>query len=265
MWTDSHCHLQDADDVPGVLAQAAEAGVGRLICIGTDLDHSRRALALALSGTGPALAPDVWASVGLHPHHASDKTASVAALLEALSGPERAKVVGVGECGLDYHYDYSPRPAQRLAFAEQIGLAHHYGLALIIHTRLAWDETFEILKSEGVPPRTVFHCFTGGPEEARRCLDLGAWLSFSGIVTFKSAPEVRQAAVLCPLDRLLVETDSPYLTPVPYRGQTNVPAHVGLVGHAVAQARGIDTEVVEAATWAGAETVFALATPPGAV
>ena len=108
-------------------------------------------------------------------------------------------VVGIGECGLDYHYDHSPRPVQREAFALQIDLAHRHGLALVIHTREAWDDTFDILRPSGVPERTIVHCFTGGPEEARRCLDLGASLSFSGVVTFKNADDVRQAAALCPL------------------------------------------------------------------
>jgi len=132
-------------------------------------------------------------------------------------------VVGIGECGLDYHYDFSPRPAQREAFAAQVALANSSGLALVVHTRAAWDDTFDILQAQGVPERTVFHCFTGGAHEARRALDLGAWLSFSGIVTFKNATDIREAAALCPLDRLLVETDSPYLAPVPYRGQPNRP------------------------------------------
>ena len=135
-----------------------------------------------------------------------------------LAEPE---VVAVGECGLDYHYDHSPRDVQREVFAAQIALAHAHDLALVIHTREAWDDTFDILAAEGVPERTVFHCFTGGPDEARRCLDLGAYLSFSGIVTFPTADDVRAAAALCPLDRLLVETDAPYLAPVPHRGERN--------------------------------------------
>ena len=123
-------------------------------------------------------------------------------------------------------------------FAEQIALAHRHDLALVIHTREAWPETFDVLAAEGVPERTVFHCFTGGADEATRCLDLGGHLSFSGIVTFKTADDVREAAALCPLDRLLVETDAPYLAPVPHRGQTNRPALVPVVGAAVARRSG---------------------------
>jgi TatD DNase family protein len=168
------------------------------------------------------------------------------------------KLVGVGECGLDYHYDLSPRPAQREAFAAQVALANAHALALVVHTREAWDDTFDILQAVGVPERTVFHCFTGGPVEARRALDLGGWLSFSGIVTIKKATDVRQAAVLCPLDRLLVETDSPYLAPVPYRGRRNSPQLLPVVGAAVAAVKAVDVAEVEAATWAGAEAAFAL-------
>ena len=150
-------------------------------------------------------------------------------------------MLAVGECGLDYHYDHSPRAVQRTAFAAQIHLAHERDLPLVIHTRDAWDDTFDDPATvEGVRERTIFHCFTGGPAEADRCLDLGAFLSFSGIVTFKSAAEVRDAARRCPADRLLIETDSPYLAPVPHRGRPNQPAYVRHVGEYVATLRGED-------------------------
>jgi TatD DNase family protein len=149
---------------------------------------------------------------------------------------------------------------QREVFAAQVALAHAHGLALVVHTREAWDDTFAVLAAEGIPERTVFHCFTGGPPEARRCLDLGGHLSFSGIVTFKAADDVRAAAALCPLDRLLVETDSPYLAPVPHRGRANEPAFVPLVGAGVAAAKGVDVAAVEAASWTATRHVFGL--PP---
>ena len=157
--------------------------------------------------------------------------------------------MAVGECGLDYHYDHSPRDMQRTMFGAQIDLAHERGLPLVIHTREAWDETFEILDHHGVPPQTIFHCFTGGPDEARKALDRGGFLSFSGIVSFKSATEVQEAAVLCPSDKLLVETDSPYLAPVPHRGKPNQPAWVGLVGQVVADLRGDPVASIADATW----------------
>jgi TatD DNase family protein len=202
----------------------------------------------------------LWATVGLHPHDAVDGVDGLDGLLANELGGDRDPadrvVVGIGECGLDYHYDHSPRPVQREAFALQIELAHRHGLALVIHTREAWDDTFELLAANGVPERTIVHCFTGGPVEARRCLDLGASLSFSGVVTFKNAAEVREAVELCPLDRLLVETDSPFLTPVPHRGTPNEPARVPLVGAAVAKVKGLETGAVAAASTANARRAF---------
>ncbi len=248
MWADSHCHLpyEGLEDVAAHLDAARAAGVGRMVSIGTDVAQSAAAIEVARQHA------DVWATVGLHPHDASDGLDGIEQLL---SSP---RVVGVGECGLDYHYDHSPREVQREVFAAQIGLANASEMALVIHTREAWDDTWAVLEAEGVPERTIFHCFTGGAVEARRCLDLGAYLSFSGIVTFKTADDVRDAARLCPLDRLLVETDSPFLAPVPHRGRTNTPSFVPLVGAAVAAVKGVANEVVEASTWANTSTVFGL-------
>lgn len=250
MWADSHCHLQYEGVPAEALAAAAAAGVGRVICVGTDAAYSAAGIEVARAHPGT-----VWATVGLHPHDASNGVDTIVGLL---GEPE---VVGVGECGLDYFYDHSPREVQRAAFATQVGLANERGLALVIHTREAWDDTFDILRAEGVPARTVFHCFTGGPDEARRSLDTGAALSFSGIVTFKNAGDVRAAAALAPLDRILVETDAPYLTPVPHRGTPNEPAFVALVGAAVADAKGVPVKDIEAATWANTAAIFGL---PGA-
>jgi len=246
-WIDNHCHLPAGEESTAVVAEAAEAGVARLIDVGTDLEHSRQAIAVARRH------PQVWATAGVHPH---DAAGGLDGLEDLLGEPE---VVAVGECGLDYHYDHSPRPAQRAAFAAQVALAHLHDLALVIHTREAWDDTFDILAAEGIPDRTVFHCFTGGPQEASRGLALDIHLSFSGIVTFPKAPEVRAAAELCPLDRLMVETDSPYLTPVPHRGQPNRPALVPLVGEAVAVAKGVTAAVVAEASWTNAERFYRLA------
>ncbi len=146
-------------------------------------------------------------------------------------------VVAVGEAGLDYYYEHSPRDVQRQAFAQQVQLAHQLGLPLIIHSRDAWDDTFDVLTAEGTPEHTVFHCFTGGAAEARRCLELGAFVSFSGIVTFKSATDVQEAASLVPLDRMLIETDAPYLAPIPHRGKPNQPAYVALTAQFIADLR----------------------------
>jgi TatD DNase family protein len=230
-----------------MVAEALQSGVERLVTVGTDALRSAEAVRAAARHPGV-----VWATVGLHPHEARRGLDGVVELLD-----EHA-VAAVGECGLDYHYDHSSRTVQRDMFAAQIALAHERDLALVIHSREAWDDTFAVLDAGGVPSRTVFHCFTGGPDEAQACLDRGGYLSFSGIVTFGSADDVRAAAAMCPLERLLVETDSPYLAPVPYRGRPNRPALVPLVGAAVAEVMGVAVQEVAEATWANAERVYRL-------
>ena len=273
VWIDAHCHLQfedrsgppgdavrhvglgsdlvesDAvDDLPvEVVERAVEAGVERMVCIGTDLATSLEAVRLAREF------PQVWATVGLHPHDASKLADEWDGLVE-LAGADR--VVGIGEAGFDLYYRHSEPDAQEAAFRAQIRLAKERGLPLVIHSRDAWAETFGVLESEGVPPRTVFHCFTGGPAEAERALALGCWLSYSGIVSFKTADDLRAAAAATPADRLLVETDAPFLTPVPYRGKTNEPAFLPAVGAALAAARDEPVEAVAAATTANAMAFF---------
>lgn len=248
-WFDNHCHLPAGEDATAALAEAAAAGVTRVITVGTDRERSSEAAAVAAAHAGA-----VWATAGVHPHEAAG--GGVDAIAELLAHPQ---VVAVGECGLDYYYDHSPREAQRQVFAAQIDLANRTARPLVIHTRDAWDDTLAVLAEVGVPERTVFHCFTGGVVEAQRCLDLGAHLSFSGIVTFKTAGGVRDAAVRCPLDRLMVETDAPYLAPVPHRGKRNRPAWVVHVGEAVAAARKEDPTVLAAATWATTCRFYGLA------
>jgi TatD DNase family protein len=249
-WIDDHCHVHLRGAAPeesaALVAEAEAAGVVRLITVGCDVADSRAAIAVAEAH------PNVWATAGVHPHEARH---GLDGLEDLLAHP---RVVAVGECGLDHHYDHSPRDEQREAFAAQIALAHAHDLALVIHTRSAWDETFDVLAAEGVPERTVFHCFTGGSDEALRCLDLGARLSFSGIITFKAADDVREAVALCPPDRLLVETDSPYLAPVPHRGKPNRPAWVVPVGEAVAEITGRPVAEVAATTWQAAAELYRL-------
>lgn len=247
-WCDNHCHLDFDGTEAGAVDAARAAGVERMITIGTDAKHSANAIAIASRHDG------VFATVGLHPH---DAVNGIESLLPLLDDPH---VVAVGECGLDYYYEHSPRPVQRDAFAAQIALARERALTLVIHTRDAWDDTFDVLAAEGVPERTVFHCFTGGVDEARRCLDLGTYLSFSGIVTFANAHALREAAAQCPLDRLLVETDSPYLAPVPFRGRKNQPAYLPYVGETLAHLHETTTERVAEATWNNASIAFGL--PP---
>ncbi len=253
-WTDDHCHLWLDDDNPSadwdvvdeMVAFATDHGVARLVTVGTGLATSSAAAEAA------SRYDNVWATVGLHPHDAKVGLAGIENLLT------RPKVVAVGECGLDYHYEHSPRDVQREAFAAQIALAVQHDLALVVHTRDAWDDTFEVFDREGMPPRTVIHCFTGGPDEAAECLRRGAYLSFSGIVTFRNATDVQAAAQLCPLDRMLVETDSPFLAPVPNRGKPNRPGWVPLVGEAIAMLRSCDVADVAEATWRNASDVYRL-------
>ncbi len=167
-------------------------------------------------------------------------------------------VVGLGECGLDYHYDHAPRAEQRASFSRQIALAHEHDLTLVIHARDAWDDLFDILDADGVPPRCVLHCFTGGPAEAARCVERRLAVSFSGITTFKNAHDVREAVQEVPLEHLLIETDSPFLAPVPHRGAQNEPSWVGLVGEAVADAGGWALDEVARATARNAAGLFEL-------
>ncbi len=246
-WVDSHCHLPgvEADEL---VAEAGAAGVGTMITVGCDRASSLEALDVA------ARHPGVHATIGLHPHEARHGVESIADLFDAAGG----RAVAVGECGLDYHYDHSPRDQQREAFAAQIAIANERAMPLVIHTREAWDDTFAILDAEGVPARTIFHCFTGGPEAARRCLERGALVSFSGIVTFPGAADVREAAALVPLDSTLVETDSPFLAPVPNRGKRNRPAWVPLVGACLADLHGVAVDVIRDATHRTAAAAFAL-------
>jgi TatD DNase family protein len=218
-----------------------------MVCVGTDLGTSQEALAFA------ARFPDVRGTVGLHPHDAS-KLAGEWAMLEPLAASEEC--AAIGEAGFDLYYEHSPRAEQETAFRRQIRLAQRLGKPLVIHSRDAWDDTFRVLDDEGVPERTVFHCFTGGPDEARAAIDRGCWLSFSGIVSFKNADALRAAAAITPPDRVLVETDSPYLTPEPHRGKPNEPAFVVAVGEALARARGCDVAEVAALTSANAAAVF---------
>jgi len=234
------------------LERAHAAGVAWVVCVGTGLETSRAAVALAHAHDAGV----VRATVGLHPHDASRFDDEWEALGTLAADPA---VVAVGECGFDLYYEHSPRAEQEVAFRAQIALAHDLDRTLVVHSRDAWDDTFRVLSSLGPPPRCVLHCFTGGPSEARRALDMGLVLSFSGIVTFKGADELRAAAARAPLDRVLVETDAPFLAPVPYRGRENEPAHVALVGGAVAAAQGRGADEVARATTATATAVFAVA------
>lgn len=234
--------------MPGGSTAAVEAArasnVSGMVTVGCDRSTSMAAIDVATEHR------DVWATVGLHPHDAVNGVETIVDLID------HPRVVAVGEAGLDYFYEHSPRDVQREAFAAQIQLAHERALPLVIHTRDAWDDTFDVLAAEGVPERTIFHCFTGGPDEAQRCLDAGAFVSFSGIVTFKTATDVHAAAKLVPLDHMLIETDAPYLAPVPHRGKTNQPAWVPFTAQFISDLRDAPIGMVAVATSDNAERAF---------
>lgn len=250
-WIDSHCHLDSiADDVREVLKRARKFGVRQVITVGTDLSTSRRSIELAEEYE------DVKAVVGLHPHSSSEMDEEMLLGIERLAA--HPKVVAVGEIGLDFYRMHSSIEDQERALAWQLDLAKRAGKAVVLHVRDAYREVVEILMKAGPPERLVFHCFSSGSDDARAALDLGAYLSFAGNVSFRSAEAVRESAALAPLDRILVETDSPYLAPVPFRGRPNEPAYVSHVGDAVAAARGVSADAVAAATSENAANVFSL-------
>ncbi|MGH2727755.1 MAG: TatD family hydrolase, partial [Actinomycetota bacterium] len=234
--------------VPGALARMRANSVERVVTIGVDLASSEWAVRAAEEH------PDVWATVGLHPHDAKDRTDALMARLEELAAHPR--VTAVGETGLDYHYDNSPREQQRASFIEQIALAKRSRKALVIHTRDAWDDTFATLDAEGMPERTVFHCWSGGVDEARRAVAMGAVLSFSGTITFRNAQTLRDAAAATPLENVVVETDAPFLTPHPHRGRRNEPAYVRLVVEEIARVKAIELDHAVSATGHNSARLF---------
>lgn len=248
---DSHCHLDMLDDLDGALERMCADGVERAVTIGVDVVSSEWAVRAARQH------PDsVSATVGLHPHDAKEGTDGALARIEALASDP--VVVGIGEAGLDYYYDRSPRPEQQRVFRWHIGLAKRVGKALVIHCRDAWEDLFGILEEESPPDRVVFHCWSGSVESAQRALALGAVLSFSGSVTFKNAPKLRATAEAAPLDRIIVETDAPFLTPEPHRGKPNEPAYVRFVAERIAGVKGVPREEVERATTKAARALFSL-------
>ncbi|TMA48669.1 MAG: TatD family deoxyribonuclease [Deltaproteobacteria bacterium] len=254
---DSHCHLAEPDfdaDREAVLARAAAAGVTTVVCVGATGPVESNFPAVALAGRKAPV--EIVATVGIHPHDASSADDAAFATLARLAASPG--IVAVGETGLDFHYDRSPRAVQRAAFARTVALARAVGRPLVVHVREAHAEAAAILAAEGAAAvGGVIHCFTGDRDDARRYLDLGFSISVAGIVTFKNAEALRDAVRATPLDRLLVETDAPYLAPVPHRGRRNEPAHVRVVAEAVAAVRGEPLATVAAATTANARRLFA--------
>lgn len=239
MLIDSHVNLhapQFDEDRDAVIARAREAGVGLMVEISDKLSTFEATHGLAMAH------PDIWCTVGVHPHEAKDHTALTADELVALAA--RPRVVGIGECGLDFHYDLSPRETQAEVFRVHIEAARRTGLPLVVHTREADDTMAAILEEERAagPFRFLMHCYTSGPELAEKAAAMGAWFSVSGIATFKAAEDVRAVIRAMPADRIIVETDCPYLAPVPHRGRRNEPAYIGHVLQALADIRGWSRE-----------------------
>lgn len=253
MLIDTHCHLDFPDfagDLPGYIARAEAAGVTRMVTIST-----RVARFQAYAGLAERF-PSVWCSVGTHPHNAHEELDVTAEQLARLS--EHPRCVAIGEAGLDYHYDKSPREAQAQGFRTHIAAARMTQLPLVIHARQADDDIIAILREEmekGTFP-AILHCFTAGPELARIGVELGLYVSFSGILTFKTSEELRRIAAEVPLDRLLVETDAPYLAPVPFRGKQNQPAYVVETAKVLGEVKDVGLDEIARITTANARRCY---------
>jgi TatD DNase family protein len=249
MYIDSHCHLDDArfaDDLDAVLDRASTAGITRILSIGTgdgppEID---RAVRIAEKYE------QVYASVGVHPHDAAKVTPRTLDDLRELAA--HPKVLAYGEIGLDYHYDFSPREVQREVFTAQLKLAADLKLPITIHTREAWDDTMAILR-ENWTGQGIMHCFTGDPAQAQEALDMGFHLSYGGVLTFKTAENVRESARITPDVRLLIETDAPYLAPIPHRGKRNEPSMMVETARKLAEVRGTTLDRIAAITTANFE------------
>src|SRR5215468_11617089 len=261
MLIDSHCHLDFPDfagELDAVVTRAKAAGIARIVTISTRV--KRHAELLAIAGRFP----EVYCSVGTHPHHAHEELDI--GTDEMIARTRHPKVVAIGEAGLDYHYDSSPRDAQEQGFRSHIAAARTTGLPLVIHAREADDDTARILEEEsgkGAFP-AVLHCYTGGPDLARRAIALGHSISFTGIVTFKNSAALREIAKSVPADRFLVETDAPYLAPLPYRGKRNEPAYVVEVAKVLAEVRGTTLEQLSRQSTENFFKLFAKASQPAA-
>ncbi len=258
MLIDTHTHIADPEfdiDREAVVDRAIAASVQKMILIGTDLASSQRAIALA------ERYPFLFATVGLHPHESQAMDETLLVSLQALCG--HPKVVGCGEMGLDYHYHHATQEDQRRAFVAQLRLAKQKRLPLIVHSREAWEEMFELLEQEQVQTHAkevgaVFHCFTGDKKVAERAINLGFYISFSGIVTFPKATALQEVASTIPIGKMLIETDAPYLAPQGFRGKRNEPAYVRAVAEKIAALRASSFEEIASQTSQNAIRLFGL-------
>ena len=253
MLIDSHCHLDYYSEAerPDILARAQQAGVGGMVTIGTRLSQAAEQLALADAVSG------LWCTVGTHPHHAADDGLPDEQTLVDLAANPR--VIGIGEAGLDYFHDRAPHDVQAAAFRIQIRAARRAGVPICIHTRDADEDTFAILKDEqdqGGSFAFLLHCFSSGRALAERAVAIGGYVSFSGILTFPKSAELRAVAADLPAERLLVETDAPYLAPVPFRGRRNEPSYVAHTARVLGEARGLDEAAVAELTTANFRRLF---------
>lgn len=261
---DTHCHFDSLDDAREQLPRAYEAGVRAINVIGCDIETTQRSIDVVrlVESERDVLQLgdlDARATMGLHPHEAQH-LASQKITLEKLLNNNIDIIAGIGETGFDFYYNHSSTDDQIDSFMWQIGLAKEFDRAMVIHTRDAWDDTFELLDKQSWPNKVVLHCFTGGPKEAIRCVDNGAYISISGIATFKNAQEIRDAIVVTPLERLLCETDAPWLAPVPHRGKANEPSYVAYVVDQIVEIRdaecGDSRDDVVAALFSNAQRLF---------
>jgi len=255
MMVDSHCHLDGKvfdSDRDEVIQRAIDAGVERMLAIGTGEGPPDLEAATRLADRYPVF----LATAGVHPHEAAKyEDATSARLRELLRHP---KVVALGEIGLDYHYNFSPRDAQKRVFIEQMTIAQEARVPIVIHTREAWDDTFALLEEYWKPTGLggIMHCFTGSPVEVERTLSLGFHLAFGGVVTYPKAVEVHESARIAPLDKILLETDAPYLAPIPKRGKRNEPSYVVRTAERIAELRSTTLEEIARATTANFERLF---------
>ena len=254
MLIDSHAHIQGkeySEEIEGVIKRARAAGVETIIAVGGAGDMSSNIEAIELAGSFA----NIYATVGMHPHDAKDVGEEDLRQLRGLT--RHAKVIAVGETGLDYYYNHSPQDVQRRVFTHFIHMARDTGLPIVVHEREAAPEAVELLRREGGGRlRGVIHCFTGNYEAACAYLDLGFYLSFTGIITFKNADRLRQVVSKVPLERMFVETDSPYLTPVPHRGKRNEPAFVRFVAETIANIKAMSVEEIAETTTHNVQNLF---------
>lgn len=257
MYIDSHCHLEREtfnDELDAVIARAFEAGLSHLVAVGASRVAVGAEEAIALAEREPR----IYATAGIHPHDAGNVQGADYETIATIGG--RPKVVAIGEIGLDYFYDHAPKSVQREVFEKQIAIAKQLDKPIMLHIRDAHEDAYDVLDANGLPSAGgIVHCFTAGPKEAEAYLARGMYLSIPGVVSFKKSVELQEAVKMIPLERMLIETDTPYLAPVPFRGKRNEPAYVVHTAEKIAELRGVNRDAIGEATRANALRVFRIA------